>query len=69
MLAQYALGVPWECGCVHTLEGLAFGAGQRVRNGRGGEAEHGEEESGLHGERYWWVGFVLVGLGRLERMP
>ena len=34
-----------------TLEQLALGRGQGVGNRRGGEAEHGEEEGGLHGER------------------
>lgn len=54
-----------------TVEGLSLGAGKRASKSRGGEAEDGEEEGGLHCERcsfrFCVVRCVLVAVLELER--
>lgn len=41
-----------ESGESITVKGFAIRAGKGARKSGGGEAEHREEEGGLHGERY-----------------
>ena len=41
-----------ESGESITVKSFALRAGKGARKSRGGEAEHREEEGGLHGERF-----------------